>query len=135
MTQTTVVPEGSGSPLSRDLAFHKSPPHPHPSEDDHRPSAILSAPVREDSAAQSIHEDSPPLELEELVHSPAEAAACKEEEIKPLSWLMEFRITKRLKDVGKFPRQFAGCSPGSLFCHYWSAKLRRLQTVELDGRQ
>lgn len=135
MAQTgTVVPEGSVSPLSRDLAFHKTPPHPQPSEEVvHTPIAILSASVREDSgAAQSIHDDTSPMELEEPLHSPAGAASC--EEVMPLSWLMEFRITERLKDVGKFPRQFAGCSPGSLFSHYWSAKLRRLRTVELDGR-
>jgi len=137
MAQGTVVADGPASPLSRDLAFHKTPPHPHPSEDDvQAPNAILlSASVREDTGAvQSIHDDISLVELEEPLHSPTEAA-CKEEEVKPLSWLMEFRITKRFKDVGKFPRQFAGCSPGSLFSHYWSAKLRRLRTVELDGRQ
>ena len=131
------MPEGSVSPLSRDITFQKTPPHPHPA-DDAGPTVnaiILSASVHEDAgAAQPIYDDTPPVELEEpTLHSPVEEAAC--EEVKPLSWLMEFRITKRLKEVGKFPKQFAGCSSGSLFNHYWSAKLRRLRTVELDGRQ
>lgn len=139
VTQGAVAPEGSVSPLSRDMAFQKTPPYPYPAEDvGPAPNAIhLLASLREDAgAAQPIHDDTPPVELEELtLHSPAEEVACDEEEVKPLSWLMEFRITKRLKEVGKFPKQFVGCSPGSLFNHYWSAKLRRLRTVELDGRQ
>jgi hypothetical protein len=138
VAQVAVVPEGSVSPLSRDMALQKTPPHPHSAEDVGPTSnaILVSASVREDAGAAQPFDDDTPVELEEpTLHSLTEEAACVEEEVKPLSWLMEFRITKRLKEVGKFPKQFAGCSPGSLFNHYWSAKLRRLRTVDLDGRQ
>ncbi|XP_024369476.1 uncharacterized protein [Physcomitrium patens] len=134
--QGAVIPEGSDSPRSRDLAFHKTPPHSHPAEEViHTPNPILlPSPVRENSGgAQSFHDDAPPPVAEEPLHSPVEAS-CKED-VKPLSWLTEFRITERSKVAGKLPKQFAGCSPGSLFNHYWSAKLRRSRIVELDGRQ
>jgi len=60
---------------------------------------------------------------------------CKDERLEPLSWLSEFYITRNRKGIGDFPKRFADCNPGSLFNHYWSAKLRRLQTFELDGRK
>jgi len=60
---------------------------------------------------------------------------CKDERLEPLSWLSEFYITRNRKGIGDFPKRFADCNPGSLFNHYWSAKLRRLQTYELDGRK
>jgi hypothetical protein len=67
--------------------------------------------------------------------TPPPPPPCKDERLEPFSWLSEFYITRNRKGIGDFPKRFADCNPGSLFNHYWSAKLRRLQTFELDGRK
>lgn len=146
VTQSVLAPECPPSPnVSKDVPL-KTPPAPPGPPPPHPEEAIVHAPVvpiippliipleNLEDASQLLHEEDAPFE--EIMYSPA-GAPCKEEDVQlePLSWLSEFHITKRLKEVGKFPRQFAGCSPGSLFNHYWSAKLRRLRCVELDGRQ
>lgn len=132
------APECPVSPLGRDLTPHEVSASPHSGDDATQvPSILIPLTTMRENAeggAQPMQEDATPMEVDEDLQSPA-GAGCKEEDVKPISWLTEFRATKKSKEVGKFPKHFAGCNPGSLFNHYWSAKLRRMRTIELDGRK
>ncbi|KAL3700549.1 hypothetical protein R1sor_018571 [Riccia sorocarpa] len=134
--QGPVLNESSGSPSRKDSTMtavveEQQPAQPRSSPDhiEHPETEVAETPGQS-GAMDAIDDDDGTF--------PSRHTNSLESELRGMSWDSEFRkaaLKKGKSCLTEFTKQFLASNHGSLFSYYWSAKLKRVQVVELDGRK